>query len=215
MRCEAFEDRLQHLLDERQLPEEDVALADHAAACPTCREVLDTQAGLFDTVRDWSVSNLEVDLVDRVLVRAAAASASTAPRRSWWPAHWRSSSVRWISIAVAAALLAVAWKGYSSYGPNVALPPTPAAPQPDTIEPGNPSGPQDLLPLRSFDFGPLARTAAEDLGSRLALGVHYIHRGQAVVADVILGHFPRKAEEPNARSSSLLLDVAVGAVVMS
>lgn len=214
MRCEAFEHRLQHLLDERQLPELDALLADHACVCPACREMLDAQAGLFDTVRDWSVADLEVDLVDRVLVRAAPA-ASQPKRRSWWPLSWRRGAARWISLAVAAALVAVAWQGYQWYGPRIARPAASESVESQSADPSGredspePSqrdaGPSDLPQPRSLAIGPLAREAAEGLGFRIAWGVHYLHRGRAVVADVILGQFPRKAAaEPNGRSSTLL-----------
>ncbi len=214
MRCEAFEDRLQHLLDERQLPEEDVALADHAAACPTCRDVLDTQAGLFDTVRDWSVANLEVDLVDRVLVRAAAPSASQPDRRSWWPASLRGGSARWISIAVAAALLLVAWKGYEWYGTDLTQPQFPTASQPPKIDPPKFNEPQESIDRDPIEFGVFARRAAEDLGSSLALGVHYIHRGRAAVTGAFLSHVPRKSDESGGRSSSILIKAASGVALL-
>lgn len=214
MRCEAFEDRLQQLLDERQLPEEDAALADHAAACPTCREVLDAQAGLFDTVRDWSVANLEVDLVDRVVVRAAA--AARPKRRSWWPASWRGGSGRWISVVAAAALIVVAWKTYEHYGASVARQPDPAE---KSTEPKSPSGlPDERLALEALpQFGPIeidrvAEQAAEDLGYSIAWGCHYLHRGRNAVAGVILNQFPRKAAEPAVRSSSLLGPTAALAI---
>src|SRR5262245_55177732 len=117
MRCEAFENRLQLLLDERQCPEEDSLLVEHAADCAHCRDVLDTQAGLFDTVRDWSVCNLEIDLVDRVVARATAADVPAVPAsRSWW----RTAAGRWTTIAVAAALMLIAYKGIDLYGPSLA-----------------------------------------------------------------------------------------------
>lgn len=213
MRCEAFEDRLQQLLDERQLPEEDAVLADHAAACPTCREVLDAQAGLFDTVRDWSVANLEIDLVDRVVVRASG--AAQPKRRSWWPASWRGGSARWISVVAAAALIVVAWKTYEHYG-------TPLTQKPALEKPAEHNSPSRLpderlaleaLPqFEPFEFDRVTEQAAEDLGYSIAWGCHYLHRGRSAVTGVLLNQFPRKGGEPAVRSSSLLDRTAAVAI---
>lgn len=220
MRCEAFENRLQLLLDERQCPEEDAALAEHAADCPHCRDVLDTQAGLFDTVRDWSVANLEIDLVDRVVARATAgapkAPSVVATSRSWW----RTAAGRWTTIAVAAALMLMAYKGIDLYGPSLASrlnqSLTPDAGLPESVEPGLRNMPEQELPPR-IELGPIALQAAEGLGTRLALGVHYIQRGQAAMTDVLRGHFPRKpaaTTAPGERTSSLLYSAAT-ALAMS
>jgi predicted anti-sigma-YlaC factor YlaD len=223
MRCEAFENRLQLLLDERQCPEEDTLLVEHAADCPHCRDVLDTQAGLFDTVRDWSVCNLEVDLVDRVVARATAGlpqeSVAAPASRSWW----RTAAGRWTTIAVAAALMLMAYKGIDLYGPNLASrfnnSLKPDVGLQDGLESGTPgfqNGPQQEVPQR-IELGPFALRAAEDLGTRLALGVHYIHRGQAAMTDVIRGHFPRKpaaTTTPGERTSSLLYS-AVTSIALS
>lgn len=210
MRCDAFEDRLQHLLDERQCPEDDALLAEHAADCPHCRDVLDAQAGLFDTVRDWSVANLEVDLVDRVVDRVVSratvgtASVRVAASRSWW----QTASGRWTALAVAAALVLVAWKGIDRFAPRTANDSSPSA-----VDPGhtaqNVREPRQRTPNAPLEFGPLARKAAEDLGSRLALGVHYLHRGRTAVTDALRGQLSRKPDAaPGERSSSLLFNAA-------
>jgi hypothetical protein len=203
MRCDAFENRLQHLLDERQCPEGDDVLAEHAADCPHCRDVLDAQAGLFDTVRDWSVANLDVDLVSRVVARVStpAPATSAATSRGWWQA----ASARWIALAVAGALIVMAWKGYDGAR-------TAERSSRNIAEPRNESdihvAPRQLLPSGPVDFTPYAREAAEGIGSRLALGVHYLHRGRSAVTDVLRGHFSWKAQAtPGERSSSLLLNV--------
>ncbi len=218
MQCEAFENRLQVLLDERQCPEEDVLLAEHAADCPHCRDVLDAQAGLFDTVRDWSVANLEIDLVDRVVARATAGSSHEAApaSRSWW----RTAAGRWTAIAVAAALVMVAYKGIDHYGQSLA----------NRFADGegakNGSQQQDRSDLHqqshdldsgTFDLSSVAiKRAAERLGSQVALSVHYLHRGQAAVTDVLRGHFPPKpaSATPGERTSSLLYSAAT-ALAMS
>jgi hypothetical protein len=200
MRCDAFEDRLQQLLDERQCPEADDLLSEHAADCPHCRDVLDAQAGLFDTVRDWSVANLEVDLVSRVVSRATA----PAVERRWW----QLASARWISLAVAGAILVMAWKGFD--GSRTAESGSPNSAERQDGKSGKPSytyrAPQQLLPGRPLDLDAITQQAAKDLGLRLALGVHYIHRGRSAVTDALRGQFSRKSEAtPGERSSSRLL----------
>lgn len=220
MLCEAFENRLQLLLDERQCPEEDALLVEHASDCAHCRDVLDTQAGLFDTVRDWSVCNLEIDLVDRVVARATAGDVPAVPAsRSWW----RTAAGRWTAIAVAAAVMLIAFKGIDLYGPSLASrfneSLKPDAGLRDGSAPGTPgfqNGPQQEVPQR-IELGPYALRAVEDLGNRLALGVHYIHRGQAAMTDVLRGHFPRKSAAtttPGERTSSLLYS-AVTSIALS
>ncbi len=47
MQCRDFEDRLNDLLDARQVPERDAILRRHAGECQTCRHFLDAQAALF------------------------------------------------------------------------------------------------------------------------------------------------------------------------
>lgn len=210
MRCDAFEDRLQHLLDERLCPEDDSLLAEHAADCPHCRDALDAQAGLFDTVRDWSVANLEVDLVDRVVSRVVSRATAGAPlscqasSRRWW----QTASGRWTALAVAAALVLVAWKGIDRFAPHATNDLSPSAVDPAHTAQNLPE-PHQLAPDVPLEFGPLARKAAEDLGSRLALGVHYLHRGRTAVTDALRGQLSRKADAtPGERSSSLLFDAA-------
>ena len=135
----------------------------------------------------------------------------------------REAAGRWTTIAVAAALMLMAYKGIDVYGPSLASrfnqSLTPDAGLPDGSAPGTPSfrnAPKQDVPLR-IELGPFALRAAEDLGTRLALGVHYIHRGQAAMGDVLRGHFPRKpavTAAPGERTSSLLYS-AVTAIAMS
>lgn len=47
MKCDQFNHRLNVLLDERLLPEQDEALIEHASECPDCRSVLEMQQQLF------------------------------------------------------------------------------------------------------------------------------------------------------------------------
>jgi hypothetical protein len=208
MQCDAFDNRLQDLLDARACPEEDPVLAEHAADCPHCRDVLDAQAGLFDTVRDWSVANLEVDLVDRVVAstaaRAADPSVHSANPRTWW----QTASGRWTALAIAAALVLVAYKGIDRLAPHHGNNAAPVAIDPNSFSKTFPE-PRQFAPDEPLEFGLIAREAAEDLGSRLALGVHYIHRGRIAVTNALRGQFSRKASDtPSEHSSSRLVTAA-------
>ena len=59
MHCTNFESRLQFLLDERQRPETDDQLQQHAGQCPACQELLDGQQLLFDAMDAISIPTLE------------------------------------------------------------------------------------------------------------------------------------------------------------
>jgi hypothetical protein len=185
MHCAAFESRLQHLLDERARPEDDDALVDHAAHCPVCREVLEVQAGVFDTVRDWSVSNLDVDLdvnlVERVLDCVAvpervAAAKRPASSRSWIADHRRLFVQMLVAMAATVAICATIWQWRASSS----APSQNASPTPDIVSAPSDGHSQKLAAVGSRTSGSPASSVSElarGLGHRVARGMVYVQRG--------------------------------------
>jgi hypothetical protein len=107
MRCEAFEARLDDVLDRRLPPEEDAELAAHAAACDDCRHLLAAHARLLECVAQRVRPQPSPGFVEGVVSlarpgrwRAAPANAAVAvaavaailvvgllPVASWWMAR--------------------------------------------------------------------------------------------------------------------------------
>jgi hypothetical protein len=110
MKCHEFEDRLQALLDDRQSPAGDSALAAHAAACDACGHLLHGQqvllAGLHAALPPLA-NDFSRRTVDRFLAEAtdqplealvlSQPHRSLVARRAWQVAGWL--------LATAAALL--------------------------------------------------------------------------------------------------------------
>lgn len=67
MQCERFEARLQDLLDQRQRPECDTQLLEHAEACENCRETLLVQEQLFAGLDLWEAPSLSEAFAARVV----------------------------------------------------------------------------------------------------------------------------------------------------
>lgn len=101
MRCDAFERRMQQLLDERRAPEYDSSLAAHAAICTVCGELLQAQRELLATL-DRSARDADDRLThgfsERVVALARRESGVTA-------GDWSRSEKRWAAAIGAAILL--------------------------------------------------------------------------------------------------------------
>jgi hypothetical protein len=117
MQCREFEDRLNLLLDERQPPEADARLADHAAACEPCGQLLAGQRLLLAGLRKWRAPGVAADFSHSVVARSqspaieAVVLDAPAPRRR---AAWLLAAG--LLAAAAAALLAVSIAAWNSFG---------------------------------------------------------------------------------------------------
>lgn len=67
MRCDKFEMRLHDLLDHRCVPQQDSQLREHAAACPTCNRLLQSQEILFDVLEMRELPELDDGFAARVV----------------------------------------------------------------------------------------------------------------------------------------------------
>lgn len=167
MQCAKFEVRLNQLLDERLLPECDTDLLAHAERCEACRELLAMSEQLFLGLEMHELPALSPDFAARVVAAANSPAvlecelveSAKAPRRQ------RISLSTWVSITVAASLLAalvplLGWlrgpdePSVAENSPKVAAPvPTVAPPPalhvahesaPSVLAPTSPSAPADL-----------------------------------------------------------------------
>ena len=94
MKCDAFEERLQDLLDARASLDADPQLAAHARQCPACRETLALYEALDDGLESRSQPEPSPQLVDGVFDRL---TTGPRPTRKLWPLV--------VPIGLAAALL--------------------------------------------------------------------------------------------------------------
>lgn len=94
MLCEKFDTRLHEVLDQRERPELDARLRDHALTCDDCAEKLAAQASLFDGLRAAPAPVPRQDFTDRVL-----ASVQTRQKNAAW------GKIVWSLVALAAVLL--------------------------------------------------------------------------------------------------------------
>jgi hypothetical protein len=113
MKCHEFEDRLHALLDDRQSPAADSALAAHAAACEPCGQLLHAQYALFAGLRAGLpplADDFSRRTVDRYLAEAAdvpveavvltGEGPSLLARRGWQVAGWLLASAAALAIGV-------------------------------------------------------------------------------------------------------------------
>ena len=122
MKCDAFEDRLNELLDERRHPESDAPLIEHVRRCAGCRETLAAHEALFDGLESRNLPSPEAALAERVV-------AALPERRSI-----AGTVLKWgLPLGLAAALLL-------ALRPLLLDAPPPAAPTPpaETIVDGAP-----------------------------------------------------------------------------
>lgn len=74
MQCEAFEDRLNAVLDERRRPECDAELVAHTAGCPACRQLAKAYQILLDGFYELATPEPPADLAERVMQDRARAT---------------------------------------------------------------------------------------------------------------------------------------------
>ncbi len=131
MQCDAFEARLQLLLDRRQAPERDPALLAHATCCTECHAVLHAQRLLFQGLELGDVpdpgSDFTMCVLNRTQVRA------TRDRRL-------SVHLPLALLALATSLLLIALPHFTHRQPRPETPTSQA--KPDTSDSANP---QDQL----------------------------------------------------------------------
>jgi hypothetical protein len=94
MQCEAFEERLNAVLDERRRPEWDAELRAHSATCHVCRQLAATYQVLLDGFYELAAPEPPADMALRVL--EARKDLRAKPRVVWLAAP---------ALATAAALL--------------------------------------------------------------------------------------------------------------
>jgi hypothetical protein len=78
MLCEKFESCLHEVLDQRERPELDPRLREHALTCDDCAEKLAAQARLFDGLRTAPAPAPSRNFTDRVLAAAKSRRKATA-----------------------------------------------------------------------------------------------------------------------------------------
>ena len=96
MQCEAFETRLNQLLDRRERPEVDDYLLAHAQRCEACRELLAVQELLFDGLELLERPEVSGRFAQRVVTSAASSRRSSA-----------RSAPRWLVVAASLAAIAI------------------------------------------------------------------------------------------------------------
>jgi hypothetical protein len=138
MLCPEFEDRLNELLDLRQVPSVDADVAHHAAHCADCRRLL---AG-YEMVRDAAPQLVAPAAPANLAERVVRAHLAQRP-----PLAWRAAQ---IALAVAAVLLVALWlwrtsleQGPRAGAPAAALPDDAAREMPRSQQPAHVPPPPD------------------------------------------------------------------------
>jgi hypothetical protein len=140
MKCHEFEDRLQNLLDDRQAPEADALLVEHAAGCDPCGQMLAGQRLLLAGLRRGVTQRPGSQLAQNALagyqtepMEAVVLDGSSAGRRAWQVLAW---------MAATAAALVIAVSIYVSSQPArrqiAAVPAPPETVRPTVPREGNP-----------------------------------------------------------------------------
>jgi hypothetical protein len=83
MLCRQFEERLNALLDARELPVSDSLLSAHAASCAACRQLLAGQDALFATLAETVIAPPDEEFARRVVAQAAASDSQVVSHRRW------------------------------------------------------------------------------------------------------------------------------------
>lgn len=156
MQCEKFEARLQDLLDQRERPELDARLLDHAETCDNCRETLALQERLFTGLELFEPPALSEAFAARVVARHQADLPTTAHASQSQRLMWRLfAGMLAASVLVAVVTFAMRERPAAleptseiaeqtppqSLAPSIVqaapqpapLPPTPVAPRPDVL----------------------------------------------------------------------------------
>lgn len=112
MQCEAFERRLNQLLDRRRPVESDDRLLAHAHVCRRCRRMLEGQRLLLDVLQFGETPEPADDLASRVVSRHVAVQQAERQRK-----RGARRFVRTVSALAAIGLVALFLTAWSS-GPN-------------------------------------------------------------------------------------------------
>ncbi len=102
MNCSEFEDRVQHLLDQREPPASDAKLRAHADGCSRCAARLDAYQDLIERIARSQPPVLDAEFSRRVVRLAFPASPVRRTTR------WRGRESRYIAIALVACLMLIA-----------------------------------------------------------------------------------------------------------
>ena len=97
MLCGMFDRRLQQILDDRGIPEEDPALRSHAAGCRRCDRLLSAQQALFAGLELSRADAPRASVVPAVMSRVPASGGRSLRRRTR----------AWVAFCSAAAVAAV------------------------------------------------------------------------------------------------------------
>jgi hypothetical protein len=149
MSCQAWQDLLQHHLDQTGAPDE---LERHLTSCPDCARERPTIQRLLDGLRLLHPPTPPADLADRITTRVLAEARHRPVHR------WRRRAAPLVALAAAAAILLLL--GLRLWRPGSPSP-DPRVPDPDAIV-----QPKPAAPLRDSMEG--AQSAVVALTSRTA-----------------------------------------------
>lgn len=144
MQCEKFESRLQDLLDQRERPEYDALLLDHAESCENCRETLMLQEQLFSGLDLWETPRMSDGFAQRVVEQhLSEVNQVQLPERGGGsgPIAWKVFAGTVAASLLVGCIVASAW-----YSANRA-----ALPQPTVVEtpaPQLPVAPEVKTPVQ-------------------------------------------------------------------
>ncbi len=79
MNCKEFEIKLDLVLDERKLPENDAALVEHVRGCASCAELLTATGEVLEGVHGLSIPEVDKDMAHRVMTELKREPVSTGP----------------------------------------------------------------------------------------------------------------------------------------
>lgn len=118
MHCHEFEQRLDAMLDDREDPGADAALAMHARQCERCEQVLAGQEMLVGAMRELPLGELPAGFAGGVVARHVAEGAprATGQARRWWVA----AAVLLTSAAAALFAVSIAWQARRNDGEQAA-----------------------------------------------------------------------------------------------
>jgi hypothetical protein len=106
MKCEAIHEDLQAFLDDALAPEDRQRVADHVAACPSCRATLRDLRAVSGALGRWAVPEPEnLPSARELLARAQTAASAPTATHAWPPVGFQ----KWF----AAAALVVIAAGFS------------------------------------------------------------------------------------------------------
>jgi hypothetical protein len=114
MQCEAFEQRLNQLLDRRRPVESDDRLLAHAHVCPRCRCLLDGQRLLLDVLQFGETPDTVHDFAKRVVARNLA--IEQAEQRRTRGARRLVRTISSLAALVFIALFVTAWSSLRTGG---------------------------------------------------------------------------------------------------